>query len=400
MEVLTESPLAAVDGGRLEEALDDAALWSWSVFELNDASGGVPLASLSYALFRDPRYDLITIYQIEKERLFRFLKAVEAWYYPNEYHNRLHAADVTQATHYFLMSCNFADQLSDREVMALLLSAIVHDVRHPGRTNAFLIATEHELAIRYNDTNVLENFHLFSAYTLLRQERTNIFHAIGKSERAKLRALIIALVLATDMKEHFALLGDFNNKVSTGYTADDSEYRLAAMKICLKCADIAHPTRPEALHRRWSDHIMEEFFQQGDEERKLHLPVSPLCDRGTVQAAKSQSGFIKFIVAPVYNSWVNFLGGAAAQTCIRNLLDNADMWEVEALRHRDAIAAGLRQRSSSSFTPTSLSSVAIPKRPLSMAGSSRSLSLTSSRDLEEKMEGRGLAEPLLVSSAV
>lgn len=38
---------------------------------------------------------------------------------------------------------------------AILLAAIIHDVDHPGRTNAFLINTSDPLALLYNDTFVL-----------------------------------------------------------------------------------------------------------------------------------------------------------------------------------------------------------------------------------------------------
>lgn len=44
--------------------------------------------------------------------------------------------------------------------MALLLSALVHDFKHRGRTNAFLIRIQSPLALVYNDRSVLENYHL------------------------------------------------------------------------------------------------------------------------------------------------------------------------------------------------------------------------------------------------
>lgn len=46
------------------------------------------------------------------------------------------------------------------EVAALLLGALIHDFKHPGRSNAFLTKTAHSLSVTYNDVSVLENFHL------------------------------------------------------------------------------------------------------------------------------------------------------------------------------------------------------------------------------------------------
>jgi calcium/calmodulin-dependent 3',5'-cyclic nucleotide phosphodiesterase len=49
---------------------------------------------------------------------------------------------------------------------------------------------------------------------------------------------------------------------------------------------------------RWTMQLLEEFFRQGDKERDLGLPFSPLCDRKNTLVAESQIGFIEFIVEP------------------------------------------------------------------------------------------------------
>lgn len=52
------------------------------------------------------------------------------------------------------------------------------------------------------------------------------------------------------------------------------------------------------LHHRWTMSLLDEFFLQGDKERELGLPFSPLCDRNNTLVAESQIGFIDFIVEP------------------------------------------------------------------------------------------------------
>lgn len=56
--------------------------------------------------------------------------------------------------------CNLGEHLQDVEVAALLLGSLIHDFKHPGRSNAFLTRTGHTLALTYNDVSVLENYHL------------------------------------------------------------------------------------------------------------------------------------------------------------------------------------------------------------------------------------------------
>ena len=55
----------------------------------------------------------------------------------------------------FLQSC-----LSDLEIFAILLSAIIHDYDHSGTTNNYHIQAGSALALLYNDKSVQENHHV------------------------------------------------------------------------------------------------------------------------------------------------------------------------------------------------------------------------------------------------
>lgn len=63
-----------------------------------------------------------------------------------------------------------------------------------------------------------------------------------------------------------------------------------ALSLVLHCCDISHPAKRWDLHRQWTARLLEEFFRQGDKERDLGLPFSPLCDRNNTLVAESQIG--------------------------------------------------------------------------------------------------------------
>lgn len=70
----------------------------------------------------------------------------------NSYHNSIHAADVEQTVFTYLIYGNIHKflNLSNLDICSILISAIIHDYKHPGRTNQFLINTNDNLAILYN----------------------------------------------------------------------------------------------------------------------------------------------------------------------------------------------------------------------------------------------------------
>ncbi len=71
---------------------------------------------------------------------------------------------------------------------------------------------------------------------------------------------------------------------------DDTE-RLLSLQVAIKVADLGHLGEALEVHRRWLGALEEEFFRQGDRERELGLPISPLFDRAKQGVSKSQVGW-------------------------------------------------------------------------------------------------------------
>jgi len=49
-------------------------------------------------------------------------------------------------------------------MLAYIISGACHDVGHPGFNNLFLLEKRDDIAIRYNDVSILENFHVATTF--------------------------------------------------------------------------------------------------------------------------------------------------------------------------------------------------------------------------------------------
>jgi len=179
------------------------------------------------------------------------------------YHNFRHAVDVLQSVFYFLVAIGalppypegaepapyankkspIARLVGPFEALALLISAIGHDVGHPGVNNMFLVKLNAPLAQLYNDQSVLEAFHCAAYSQILRR------HWPAAFQHKVLRKLMIDTILATDMGVHadyMGKLGNLQEKIhqsedTDGWAPKDIEWaRTLTCGLLIKCADISN----------------------------------------------------------------------------------------------------------------------------------------------------------------
>ncbi|XP_039516609.1 cGMP-inhibited 3',5'-cyclic phosphodiesterase A isoform X3 [Pimephales promelas] len=344
--ILAPEPLV-MEG--LEPLMCQINNWNFPIFSLVEKTHGrcgCILSQVSYRLFVDT--GLFETFKIPVREFMNYFHALENGYRDIPYHNRIHATDVLHAVWYLttqpvpglptLRSLSDSDSdsglalgrskhLMSRtypveeegygclsglipalELMALYVAAAMHDYDHPGRTNAFLVATSAPQAVLYNDRSVLENHHAASAWNLfMSRPEYNFLASLDHMDFKRFRFLVIEAILATDLKKHFDFLAEFNAKVGddgcSGIEWSNENDRLLVCQMCIKLADINGPLKCKELHLQWTEGIVNEFYEQGDEESSLGLPISPFMDRSAPQLAKLQESFITHIVGPLCNSY-------------------------------------------------------------------------------------------------
>lgn len=281
--------------GNLGEALRCAD--DWSLFDgdaLDEASQGFVISAYASRVFRRELVDV--------EILGHFTRIVDTEYGDNPYHNRLHGVDVMQAAH-SMLSCRgpIRDALCDEvSHLAVLFAAMIHDLKHPGVNESFLIETQHELALRYSDDSTLERMHLAQGFELM--QKYDWLKVTSKDFRRAFRSTVIHCVLATDLKRSNHYLSVFK-----GHCIDDEDDKKSLASMVVKLADVSHPARPRKTHLVWTRRIMAEFFRQGElEKRKGIDTLSPLCDPHSLDIPKSQRGFIDFVTRPVLDALDDF----------------------------------------------------------------------------------------------
>uniref|UniRef100_A0A3B3X8W3 Phosphodiesterase n=1 Tax=Poecilia mexicana TaxID=48701 RepID=A0A3B3X8W3_9TELE len=316
----------------LSKDLEDINKWGLNIFKVAEHSHNRPLTCVMYRIFQER--DLIRTFKIPTDTFVTFMLTLEDHYHSDvAYHNSLHAADVAQSTHILLSTPALDAVFTDLEILAAIFAAAIHDVDHPGVSNQFLINTNSELALMYNDESVLENHHLAVGFKLLQEDNCDIFQNLSKKQRQTLRRMVIDMVLATDMSKHMNLLANLKTMVETKKVTssgvlllDNYTDRMQVLCNMVHCADLSNPTKPLDLYRQWTDRIMDEFFHQGDREREKGMEISPMCDKHTASVERTQVSFIDFIVHPLWETWADLVH-PDAQDILDTLEDNRNWYQ-------------------------------------------------------------------------
>ena len=244
------------------------------------------------------------------------------------YHNDLHAGDVMQTSYTIFNQGHLRNKmkLKELDLFAMLVGALCHDYKHPGTNNIFQINTHSKYALRYNDTSVLEMYHLAQTFKELKHDEYNIFKNFSPEEYRICRRRMIDGILATDMANHQKVLSGaktlaetFNIKKGKNFENIFNEQKdnksmvklfdtqQTMLNMIIHTADISNPGKPDKISGEWTKRVYDEFFVQGDMEKKLNITVSMFCDRETTNVNKAMIGFISFVVGPTIDTLTNLI---------------------------------------------------------------------------------------------
>jgi hypothetical protein len=284
------------------------------------------LKNLNFPVFtKTPEYLKSGIKSILSTRYFNnpnlnnLIETISLNYQDNPFHNFYHGFSVFQLL--FVISernQQLSSFLTENDERLLLLSGLGHDLNHPGVNNAFMVNTKHEIALRFNNQAVLENYH---AATLIEFLRT---FDIGVSEND--RQVILTTILGTDMTQHKSVMENYA-EIQKNYDKNNPDHVLHFMRMAIHAADVGNPALEFDLATIWSLKIIQEFNLQVWKEEKAEVQVSEFMRIGSdmEKIKKSQIGFIDFIILPLWKSLSGFIPNTMEM--VQNIEKNRKHWE-------------------------------------------------------------------------
>jgi hypothetical protein len=295
----------------MEKILD----FDFDLFDFEDAIGRGNVLPVA-AKYIVENFDLVKT--INSKFLDKFLVEVrDAYRFDVPYHNEMHGIDVCQTVSIYLSNSEVAEfaNFRDLDILALVISSLIHDLGHPGRNNNFHTNALTEIALTYNDKSVLENYHVSEAFRIIQKPECNIFIDLPSYDFKHVRKRMIEAVISTDMMFHSRVQSLVKNRLEINNVKDGInveriinptsqtlfEDQQEIINFLIHSADISHNSKAFKISYKWTYLLMDEFWKQGDYEKSLGLPISFLCDRQTADVPKSQIGFIKGIIIPTFD---------------------------------------------------------------------------------------------------
>ena len=317
---------------------------SFNIFELKKIVGQMNVLPIIGGVIIE-KFGLKNDKIINVNKLEPFLNLVSSQYLPTTlYHNNMHGADVCQSVSLYFLNSNAEKILQTTllDLLSIIIASLGHDLGHPGLNNNFHINARTELALTYNDSSCLENYHCSKLFNILKKDEVNIFEVLNNNDFKDIRKRMISEILATDMFYHKKIIDTAQSKIkqikpdkfeflSTDKESIKSEQQ-SILDFFIHTADLAHNSKLFKISLKWVELLSEEFWLQGDKEKSLGINISYLCDRNKVNVPKDQVGFLNGVILPTFDILTQLFPGL--NYTMENIMNNIKEWQKLADENR------------------------------------------------------------------
>ena len=252
-----------------------------------------------------------------------------------EYHNWYHAISCAHTSFLFLALGGADAFLNPIDLFCILMSALIHDLDHPGTNSDFEVKRSSSLAKLYDNDAVLERHSINMGLSLCQQNPDlNWLKSFNKNDQEYVKDFITEAVLATDPGRHGGIVKDAlafveegpqdyqqtstspqgeskesdvqcSSSSSTYFDINNQTHRIFIGRLILHAADISNPIQNSfEVAADWGIRVTTEFSRQAKKEEELQLPVTEFMAGldSQYKIAKLQIGFFNFMVKPLFHT--------------------------------------------------------------------------------------------------
>uniref|UniRef100_A0AC35FE77 3',5'-cyclic-nucleotide phosphodiesterase n=1 Tax=Panagrolaimus sp. PS1159 TaxID=55785 RepID=A0AC35FE77_9BILA len=237
-------------------------------------------------LFRDK-------FQYPHDDLIRFVLTVRKNYRVVPYHNWSHGWTVAHCSFVTLRKTHIFSLI---EEIALYIACLCHDLDHRGKNNAYMKSMSTPLAMIYS-TSVMEHHHFNQTVTILQQEGHNILQSLTREQYKECLSLMKHFILATDLALFFKNKDRMKEILTEGnFEWERKDHRSLAQALLMTSCDLVASAKPWSIQTDTVKVIFQEFYDQGDAEKKNGASPIPMMDREkAAEMPDLQVGFLQGI---------------------------------------------------------------------------------------------------------
>eukprot|EP01054_Gregarina_sp_Poly1_P010767 Gregarina_sp_Poly_1__10766@NODE_824_length_6127_cov_330_289274_g596_i0_p1_GENE_NODE_824_length_6127_cov_330_289274_g596_i0NODE_824_length_6127_cov_330_289274_g596_i0_p1_ORF_typecomplete_len734_score106_36PDEase_I/PF00233_19/7_2e36ECFribofla_trS/PF07155_12/0_092ASC/PF00858_24/0_21_NODE_824_length_6127_cov_330_289274_g596_i036195820 len=268
---------------------------------------------------------------IPEANIFQFLYTVDALTFANLHTN---SAGAARSTHFFIKlirTTGISQRLADMEKLTLLITSLARYVGYGGFGDKFLQSTCSRLTMAFNDRFVVSSMTASCLLKIATLPGADLWNHLDLLKKREHRKTVICLLMCLDYRVHFEVLSQVRLRRSSPEfdPVTDPEDRWLISRLCFKISDFNTHFSSWETHFKLEQRRTLELFEQGDVERRLGLPVTPLCDRGKFHLLPTYEFTFHQQIAVPYFEEVAALDkmGTVSQILLPRARANREQWE-------------------------------------------------------------------------
>jgi hypothetical protein len=213
---------------------------------------------------------------------------------------------------------------------ACAMSALIHDVDHPGVPSTQLVKEHAQIAAVYKNKSVAEQNSVDLAWDLLMDDSFDELRGViyaSETEHVRFRQLVLNSVMATDIcdKELKALRSNrwdkaFNEAQEENQSQTLNRKATIVIEHLIQASDVAHTMQLWHIYRRWNERLFRECYAAYKAGRADQNPAD--------NWYKGELGFSDFYILPLAKKLKDCgVFGVSCDEYLNYAIKNREEWE-------------------------------------------------------------------------